>query len=332
MTEKKESKIVTFLGAAALATYITGALYHAIRSEPDTKPSRIEHIVEEPKEKKVENIEVSVPKAYEAVKHRVVNGKIPVTVKYGYNKVDLQIPLEEYLQSVAISTAEGPMNEHYEQVIQHVFASNYDSLDPLVKEIKGRYYRRDGFEDASRMFFNGNNIRYVLDQDNRYNQDGKRVLRMELPKTPIQTLVDGTGDCEDFSLALGYTLHRTGKDVCIATMYRTDENGEVKGHTIMGLEEDALGIEYDELLDQLNAIGSNRARTKRYVNSHVTAQTSDGPITYRLIEPQRENKKWESDTIGDYVLQSIYIPKRNEWIRADHLTRKDVVSEHRKNY
>lgn len=144
--------------------------------------------------------------------HSVVekDGQYVVTHGWNYNNqkwtCDLSIPMElyQYYQERAHQS---------DDMVQFVLSDyDRDCMRSLVKSFRegGAKAGYSDIEDMGNVINFVQSLRYVTDKDSKGEEDYVRF--------PVETLVDGMGDCEDMAILAATILHEMGYGVMLALL------------------------------------------------------------------------------------------------------------------
>lgn len=172
--------------------------------------------------------------------------------------LDLQIPKELYLYYWSMARAQTPdysiyvTNPKDDEFIQGL-------ADRLSREALER-----GFDAVQEVGFAASFV-----QSLRYLEEDE-----EYPRYPVETLVDGGGDCEDTSILAAALLEAMGYDVVLLNFSPTTPDGA--GHMAVGvaLPQIVGGCSYNFKGDDYY-----------YLETTTLSEVGDAPAEYRPLEP-----------------------------------------------
>ena len=136
---------------------------------------------------------------------------------------ELQIPQELYRYYKEIPR---PPTQNYSVYVTHPLDDTY--IDYLIDEIR-KAARQEGFDELETVEFAATFV-----QSLPYTSDSVTTPYDEYPRYPIETLVDGGGDCEDTSILMASLLNHLGYGVVLIILSDHCAVGVLGGEGIYG--------------------------------------------------------------------------------------------------
>lgn len=172
--------------------------------------------------------------------------------------LNLQIPKELYLYYWSIERAQTPDYS--------VYATNPKDdqyTQSLADSLRDEALKR-GFDAEEEVGFAASFV-----QSLRYMEEDE-----EYPRYPVETLVDGGGDCEDTSILAAALLQAMGYDVVLLNFSATTPDGA--GHMAVGVSLPPVpgGYSYDF-----------EGKDYYYLETTTVSEVGDIPSEYRTVEP-----------------------------------------------
>lgn len=202
--------------------------------------------------------------------------------------LNLQIPKELYLYYWSVARAQTPdysvyvTNPKDDEFIQSIA----DSLSGVAGE--------RGFDAAQEVGFVASFV-----QSLRYLEEDE-----EYPRYPVETLVDGGGDCEDTSILAAAVLEAMGYDVVLLNFAATTPDGA--GHMAVGVALPPIPGGYSYYFE---------GKAYYYLETTTLSEVGDAPAEYRTVEP----------VILEVVPKPILRLSKFEWTIVSRWLREDKL-------
>ncbi len=192
--------------------------------------------------------------------------------------------------------------------LQFFLTSNDTYIQELADDFE-KISREEEFDNLTKLNF----VLSFVQEGLEYMDDLTYTGFYDYYKFPLETLVEGGGDCEDKSVLMATVAHVMGYDVVLFAMNITDL--KTTGHVAVGVH-----MEYVNPLNPLSAYLRDYYvyHGKRYYYMETTTNGSEGIYTlhyYVGISPKEA---------GYTITNLTIIPYRNSWYRGYDYDQHDV--------
>jgi len=250
----------------------------------------------------------------------VRNGRINKTFYLNNREIQHSFNLDNYLLDVR--GFDLPQPDRY---IRRS-AADMNGLSELVSKIADSGLS-NMLKTARILDFVDENVIYIDDDEVPYKPDSEKYV--ETAKTGLQTLVDGTGDCDDFSRTACDLLNLAGVSSGLAYMEYIVPEGENRkdsqsDHMVIALKvpyDTIRDLEYDSLNRRLAHIASDcfgsGSRFKK-LDTLITVKTGEETEYYILIDPQ--NGSLDNSYIdAERRIEGIYFPTNGRVVEQEQM-------------
>ena len=223
--------------------------------------------------------------------------------------IELLIPQKDYAYYRALPGAyRYAFNLSY---LQYFLTSNDENIKNLADSLN-YIATQEGYDNLTRLNFILSFVQETIQYMDDFVVDGF----YDYYQFPLETLVLGTGDCEDKSLLLASLSHYLGYDVVLIVMNITD--GSTVGHVAVGVHFDRVNLT-NPLARYLRDYYVYDGKIYYYMESTANQTFSAfHPAYYVGVSPEE----------GGYTISDVRIlPYRESWYRGYEESNKFVTRE-----
>ena len=294
--EQSTRGILRNVRSMALIILLAGASFF-IANEADK--------IEPQKRKEVPKISALEKNIRDHVSPEIHDGKITRNYLFSSSNQSWNFSAEQYVE-------EAKTFQHQDSIERYGrgFSKNSD-IKPISEEIvSGR--TTENAKLGAIFDFVSRNIIYQSDDEISYLP--QKLRGAEVPKTPVQTLVDKVGDCDDYSILAHKILYDAGINAGLVGLGLSNETQD--GHMILAVEipyEKRHELKWRSWNDRTNALLfdllDGKSEKYRELNTIVSIEDKH----YRLLEPQGSFSRREGYVdLKERGVDWVYFPQKTD--------------------
>ncbi len=175
------------------------------------------------------------------------NLTIDKSYQFSYNnteyEISLSIPRQKYEWYQNLSTNRSPQRLSDKQLMTEFVTSDDEVIDQLADQLFS-IANAEGFSTIETINFVLSYVQYAVP----YGDDVATAGCVEYWRYPIETLVDGTGDCEDSTVLFASIVKNKNIDVVLLFYVLDEENGHLASAVKLSNEHDGVAVEYQNAM------------------------------------------------------------------------------------